>query len=154
MAYDVRISDWSSDVCSADLLVLPNVTALADDWSIDRKYLLLWLCTQEIAHHAVLAVPHGRAALEGGLREYAAGFRPDAGALGDRLGSVDMSDPESSMSELQGLFGDPEVVLGAIQTDAQRALLPRLEALVALIEGYVDHVMDAVGTGLIGRAHV
>ena len=144
--YDLPIPREPSDEL---LLVLPNVTAFADDWSIDRKDLLLWLCTQEIAHHAVLAVPHVRAALEGGLREYAAGFRPDAGALGDRLGSVDMSDPESSMSELQGLFGDPEVLLGAIQTDAQRALLPRLEALVALIEGYVDHVMDAVGTGLI-----
>jgi putative hydrolase len=144
--YDLPVPRDPSDEL---LLVLPNVSTFADDWSIERKDLLLWLCMHEIAHHAVLAVPHIRAALEGGLREYAAGFRPDAGALGDRLGSVDMSDPESSMAELQGLFGDPEVVLGAIQTDAQRALLPRLEALVAMIEGYVDHVMDAIGTGLI-----
>lgn len=144
--YDLPIPREPSDEL---LLVLPNVDAFAADWSIDRKDLLLWLCTHEIAHHAVLAVPHVRAALEAGLREYAAGFRPDAGALAERLGTVDMSDPESSMSELQGLFGDPEVVLGAIQTDAQRALLPRLEALIAVIEGYVDHVMDAIGTGLI-----
>jgi putative hydrolase len=144
--YDLPVPREPSDEL---LLVLPNVDAFADDWSIERKDLLLWLCMHEIAHHAVLAVPHVRAALEGGLREYAAGFRPDAGALGDKLGSVDMSDPESSIAELQGLFGDPEVVLGAIQTDAQRALLPRLEALVAMIEGYVDHVMDDIGTGLI-----
>jgi putative hydrolase len=144
--YDLPVPRDPSDEL---LLVLPNVDAFADDWSIERKDLLLWLCMHEIAHHAVLAVPHVRAALEGGLREYAAGFRPDAGALGDKLGSVDMTDPESSIAELQGLFGDPEVVLGAIQTDAQRALLPRLEALVAMIEGYVDHVMDDIGTGLI-----
>ena len=144
--YDLPIPRDPSDEL---LLVLPNVTAFADDWSIDRKDLLLWLCMHEIAHHAVLAVPHVRAALEGGLREYSAGFRPDAGALADRLGTVDMSDPQSSMAELQGLFGDPEVVLGAIQTDAQRAMLPRLEALVALVAGYVDHVMDAIGTSLI-----
>jgi putative hydrolase len=144
--YDLPVPRDPSDEL---LLVLPNVDAFAEDWSIDRKDLLLWLCTHEIAHHAVLAVPHVRTALERGLREYAAGFRPDAGALSDRLGTVDMSDPESSMAELQNLFGDPEVVLGAIQTDAQRALLPRMEALIAMIEGYVDHVMDAVGTGLI-----
>lgn len=144
--YDLPVPREPSDEL---LLVLPNVSAFADDWSIERKDLLLWLCMHEIAHHAVLAVPHVRSALEGGLREYAAGFRPDAGALGDKLGAVDMADPESSMAELQNLFGDPEVVLGAIQTDAQRALLPRLEALIAMIEGYVDHVMDAIGTGLI-----
>lgn len=144
--YDLPVPREPSDEL---LLVLPNVTAFAEDWSIDRKDLLLWLCMHEIAHHAVLAVPHVRTALERGLQEYAAGFRPDAGALAERLGTVDMSNPESSMAELQGLFGDPEVVLGAIQTDAQRALLPRLEALVAMIEGYVDHVMDAIGTTLI-----
>jgi putative hydrolase len=144
--YDLPVPRQPSDEL---LLVLPNVDAFAADWSIDRKDLLLWLCTHEIAHHAVLAVPHVRAALEGGLREYAAGFRPDASGLSDKLSTVDMSDPQSSMAELQGLFGDPEVVLGAIQTDAQRALLPRLEALIAMIEGYVDHVMDAIGTGLI-----
>lgn len=144
--YDLPVPRDPSDEL---LLVLPNLNEFADDWSIDRKDLLLWLCIHEIAHHAVLAVPHVRGALERGLREYAAGFRPDASALSDRLGTVDMSDPQSSMAELQGLFGDPEVVLGAIQTDAQRALLPRLEALIAMIEGYVDHVMDAIGTGLI-----
>lgn len=144
--YDLPIPREPSDEL---LLVLPNVNGFADDWSIDRKDLLLWLAMHEIAHHAVLAVPHVRAALERGLREYAAGFRPDASGLSDKLGTVDMSDPQASMAELQDLFGDPEVVLGAIQTDAQRALLPRLEALIAMIEGYVDHVMDAVGTGLI-----
>jgi putative hydrolase len=144
--YDLPVPREPSDEL---LLVLPNVTEFADDWSIDRKDLLLWLCIHEIAHHAVLGVPHVRGALERMLREYAAGFRPDASGLIDKLGTLDMGDPASSMAELQGVLGDPEVVLGAIQTDAQRALLPRLEALVAAIEGYVDHVMDAIGGGLI-----
>src|SRR3546814_4120017 len=29
-AYEMRISDWSSDVCSSDLLVLPLLTFYAD----------------------------------------------------------------------------------------------------------------------------
>ncbi len=143
--YDLPVPRTPSDEL---LLVLPNVDAFGDDWSIDHKDLRLWICLHEIAHHAVLGVPHIRAALEQMIREYASGFQPDANALVDRLGGVDITDP-SAMQQLQGLLGDPEVVLGAIQTDAQRALLPRLEALIALVVGYVDHVMDLVGTNLI-----
>jgi len=145
--YDLPIPRQPSDEL---LLVLPNATAFADDWSIDRKDLLLWLCLHEVAHHAVLGVAPVRGALERMLREYAAGFRPDASGLADKLGALDVGgDPAASIAELQGVLGDPEIVMGAIQTDAQRALLPRLEALVALVVGYVDHVMDAIGGGLI-----
>jgi len=145
--YDLPIPRQPSDEL---LLVLPNATAFADDWSIDRKDLLLWLCLHEVAHHAVLGVAPVRGALERMLREYAAGFRPDASGLADKLGALDVGgDPAASIAELQGALDDPEIVMGAIQTDAQRALLPRLEALVALVVGYVDHVMDAIGGGLI-----
>ena len=51
------------------------------------------------------------------------------------------------MPDLQALFGDPESLLGAIQSPQQRALLPQLEAIVAVIVGYVDHVMDTIGDG-------
>ena len=54
------------------------------------------------------------------------------------------------MARFQELMGDPEVVLGAVRSPRQNELLPQLEALVSVIEGYVDHVMDRVGHGLIG----
>ena len=53
------------------------------------------------------------------------------------------------MPDLQALFGDPESLLGAIQSPHQRALLPQLEAIVTVIVGYVDHVMDTIGEGLL-----
>jgi putative hydrolase len=143
--YDLPVPRSPSDELA---LVLPNVDAFGEDWSIDSKDLRLWLCLHEIAHHAVLGVPHVRAALERMIQEYAAGFRPDSSALVDRLEGVDITDP-GAMTSLQDLLGDPEVVLGAIQTDEQRALLPRLEAVIALVVGYVDHVMDTVGERLI-----
>ena len=143
--YDLPVPRTPSDEL---LLVLPNVDAFGKDWSIDARELRLWICLHEITHHAVLAVPHVRQRLEALIGEYAAGFRPDSNALADRLGSVDISDP-SAMAGLQDVLGDPEVVLGAIQTEEQRALLPRLEALIATIVGYVDHVMDRVGGTLI-----
>lgn len=144
--YDLPVPRKPSDEL---VLVLPNVDEFGDDWSIDAKDLRLWLCIHEIAHHAVLAVPHVRGALERMIGEYASGFRPDSNALVDKLTDLDLSDM-SAIGELQNVLGDPEVVLGAIQTDEQRALLPRLDALVAVIVGYVDHVMDDIGTTLIG----
>ena len=44
--------------------------------------------------------------------------------------------------ELQQLFGDPEVLLGAVRSPEQERLRPRLDALVAVIVGFVDHTVD------------
>jgi putative hydrolase len=96
----------------------------------------------------VLGVDHVRARLSSLISDYVAGFEAEGGSLESRLGDVD----PSSMGSLQGLqqlFGDPEVLLGVTQSPAQRELLPQLETLVAVILGYVDHVMDRVGGTLI-----
>lgn len=145
--YDLPVPRKPSDEL---MLVAPNVEAFATDWSIDLDELQLWLCLHEIAHHAVFRVPHIRDALEAMISDYASAFRPDASGLMDRLGSLDISDP-SALGELQSTLGDPEVMLGAIQTDEQRSMIPRLETLIAVVVGYVDNVMDQVGGRLIGR---
>jgi putative hydrolase len=131
------------------LIVTPNIVEFAEAWSLPIDDLQLWVCLHEVAHHAVLGVPHVRERLSGLLREYASGFEPDPGALEHRLGDMALDDP-SSLADLQQALGDPEVLLGAMQSPAQRALLPRLEALVAVVVGYVDNVMDRVGERLIG----
>ncbi len=145
--YDLPVPRQPSDEL---LLVLPNVDAFGADWSIPARDLRLWLCIHEITHHAVLGVPHVRSRLETMIAEYASGFRPDSNQLVERLGTVDITNPEA-MTELQDVLGDPEVVLGAMQTDEQRALLPQLETLISLVVGYVDHVMDDLGDRLLGN---
>lgn len=145
--YDLPVPRKPSDEI---MLVAPTIDAFADDWSIELDELRLWLCLHEITHHAVLRVPHVRSSLESMILEYASSFRPDPSGLMDRLGAVDISDP-AALGELQSTLGDPEVMLGAIQTDEQRSMAPRLDALVAVVVGYVDHVMDEIGRRLIGR---
>jgi coenzyme F420 biosynthesis associated uncharacterized protein len=130
-------------------IVLVNVEAFGREWSLPDDDLRLWVCVHEVAHHAVLAVPHVRRRLQTLLDEYVAGFEPDSGALESKLGELEISDM-SALNDIQQFFGDPELLLGAIQSPAQRDLLPRLEALVAVIVGYVDHLMDDIGQGLIG----
>ena len=145
--YDLPVPRPPSDEL---LLVTPNVHEFADEWSVPIDDLLLWVAIHEITHHAVLGVPHVRQHLEAMMRDYAGAFRPDPMALQRRLDDLDV-DPMSptGMKEIQSAFGDPDVLLGALQSDEQAALLPPLHALVAVIEGYVDQVMDRVGGRLI-----
>jgi putative hydrolase len=147
--YDLPVPRIAKD----DVMVIPaNFESFASEWSIPADDLRLWVCAQEIAMHSVLRIPHVRATVEEFLSAYAAGFEPDPNALGDRLGSMefDMSDP-SSMSGMQSMFGDPELLLGAIQSQAQRDMLPKFEALIAAMVGYVDHIVDAVGSSLLSN---
>jgi putative hydrolase len=47
-------------------------------------------------------------------------------------------------------IADPDVLLGALQSPAQKGLLAAIETLTVVLEGFVDHVMDTVGRSLIG----
>lgn len=130
------------------LLVVPNLDAFADEWSLAPDDLRLWICVHEVAHHAVLGVSHVRARMDDLLTRYVSSFRNDPAALEDRIGQIDLSDP-AALANLQEVMGSPEVILGAITSPEQDALRPQLEALVAVVVGVVDHVLDVVGGELI-----
>lgn len=143
--YDLPVPRPPSD----ELVVVgANLAAFAEEWSLPLEDLRLWVCLHEVAHHAVLGVPHIRQRLQALLAEYAAGFRPGASGLEERLAGVSLDDP-NELASLQSSFADPEVLLGAMRSDEQRALLPRLEAVVAVVVGVVDWVMDTAGAPLI-----
>lgn len=128
------------------LLVAPNVDGFAKDWSLTEDDVRLWVCLDLITHHAVLTRPHVQERLQQLLFDYAGGFHADPSALESQLGELDPTDQAS----MERIFGNPDTLLGAIQTDDQRRLQPQLEALVAAVEGYVDVIMDRVGGKLIG----
>ncbi len=144
--YDLPIPRRASDEL---LILVPNLEAFGAEWSLPPDDLRLWICLHEIAHHAVLGVPHVRARIEGLIGEYTTKFRNDPHALEEHLGELDISGGPDAMASLQRALGEPGALLGAIQSDEQRALLPRLEAIVAVVVGMVDHVMDEVGGKLI-----
>lgn len=144
--YDLPVPRPASDEL---LVVVRNLDEFGAEWSLDRDELRLWVCLHEIAHHAVLGVPHVRNRLDTLLSELASGFRADTRGLEERLGDIDPSDP-TGMASLQSMFNDPEVLLGAIRSPAQIDRLPELEALTAVVVGYVDWTMDTIGGRLMG----
>ncbi len=131
---------------SNELMVVPTtITAFASDWSLPEDDVRMWVCVSELAHHAVLQRPGVRARMEALLTEFVSGFRVDPNALGVQLDQLDLSDPSS----FPQLFSNPEALLGAVTTPAQRETEAKLAAVVCAIEGYVDHVVDVVGHRLV-----
>src|SRR5207247_2478724 len=96
------------------MIVLANLDEFGREWSLPEDDLRLWVCVHEVARHAVLSLSHVRERLESLLNAYVGGFEPDSGTLESKLGELDVSDL-SAIDNMQQLFGDPEVLLGAIQ---------------------------------------
>jgi putative hydrolase len=137
------------------LVVMPNLDAFSEEWSLPPDDLRLWVCLQDITYHTVMGVPHVRARMDELIGKYVTSFRNDPRSLQDQLqGLADPTDMDPTganlMAQIQQVLGEPGALLGAIESDEQRDLRPQLEALVAALVGVVDHVMDQVGTTLIG----
>jgi putative hydrolase len=141
--YDLPLPRRPAD----QLLIVPaNLDAFAEEWSLAPDDLRLWVCLQEVTLHAVLGRPHVRTQLEHLINEYVSRFEVDPEALEMSLGNLDPTDAAG----LQRLLGSPETLLGAMRSPGQQETLSRIETLTAVISGYVDHIMDSTGRGLIG----
>jgi len=134
-------------------MVLTNVDAFADSWSLPRDSVRLWVCLSDVVHQQVLTIPHVRARLDDLLRQYASGFEHDPAELEQRMRDLGIDEligtGEPDLTAIQRLAGDPDVLLGAMQSERQRWLVPQIEAVVAAVEGYVDHVLDTIGSRLL-----
>lgn len=115
---------------------------------VSRDDVLLYVALREAAHQRLFAhVPWLRDHLIEAVAAYAAGTEVDPGAIQqamqDQLGSFDPTNPDS-MAKIQealssGLF-EPK------KSPRQQAALDRLEVTLALVEGWVDEVVDQATT--------
>jgi putative hydrolase len=128
------------------VLVPATIDAFASDWSLAPDDVRLWVCLRETANNAVLGRPHVRSRLDRLIGEYVSAFQPNPQSLEERLTGFDPTD----LASLQEALGDPETLLGELQNDTQRRLQVPLRSLLAVVVGYVDHIMDNVGRRLIG----
>lgn len=134
------------------VLIGSTIDEFAAEWEIPVDEMRLWVLAHELSGYQILAVDHLRLALADLVRAHVGGFRPDPAAMTEKLGTVDIfgdagGDPNQM---LQQLFGDPEVLLGAVRSPEQIALQPRLDAAVAAVVGYTDWVVDAVAVRVVG----
>ena len=130
-------------------LVPATVDSFAQAWSLPRDSMRLWVLVHELTTHAVFSVEHIRETLSQLVRAHVGAFQPDPSAVADKLGSLDMEGGDP-MQALQKTLGDPEILLGAVESPMQAAMKPQLDAAMAAVIGYVDFVVDTVSMRLIG----
>lgn len=131
-------------------LVPANIDGFATQWEIPTDEMRLWVLSHELAGHTLFGAVHLRDAIADLVREHVGGFRADPEAIGQHLGRLEEEDAGDPMAMLQQALGDPTILLGAVTSPEQRALQPRLDALVAVVIGYVDWIVDAVAVRLVG----
>ncbi len=140
------------------VLVTSNITGFAEDWSLPEEEALLWVCARELASHSVLSRPAIRARLDElllAMAESSAAAQQDlAGKLGGLAGPEGIEGPEGiggmDLESLQGMFGDPEALLGELLTPESRRTSDQLTALAVVIDAYADHIAGVVGQKLVG----
>jgi putative hydrolase len=141
--YDVPMPAPAGD----ELLSVPaTVDEFSAAWGLAPDDTRMYLCLRDVAYHAVLSRPHVSKYLEEHLTAYAGGFRVEIGTIEARLSGLDPSDPSS----FQQALGDPEALLGEMQTDEQRQVLVPLRAFLSALCGYTDFVIEKVGQRLVG----
>ena len=141
----------------SDELILntSNIATFAEDWSLPEEEALLWVCARELASNSVLTRPAVRTRMEElltTLAESSASAQQDlAGKLGGMLspGGLDGA-AGMDLESLQGMFGDPEALLGELLTPETRRSSDALTALAVVVDGYADHIADTVGQKLVG----
>jgi putative hydrolase len=119
-------------------LLPANVDAFGSGLEVEGDQVRLYLALREAAHQRLFAhVPWLRAHLVDAVGAYARGITIDQDRLQEAMGQIDPTNPEALQEALSGGMFEPQ------NTPEQQAALGRLETALALVEGWVDEVVDA-----------
>lgn len=124
-------------------LLPEGVTAYAAGLDVPVEEVRLFIALREAAHLRLFEhVPWLAGHLFEAVHSYADGITIDTSKIEELAGSLDPSNPAAMQDALQGGLFTPEV------TPGQQVSLARLETSLALVEGWVDVVVEQAGTSL------
>ncbi len=119
-------------------LLPANIATYGTGLELPDDEVRLYVALREAAHQRLFGhVPWLRGHVLTAVEAYAAGIQVNREAIEEAMGRLDPGNPES-MQELsvEGIFTPDD-------TPAQQAALARLETALALVEGWVCHVVDS-----------
>jgi coenzyme F420 biosynthesis associated uncharacterized protein len=126
------------------LLVAPNIVQVGTELDVDHRDFTLWVCLHEETHRVQFSAhPWLALHLRDEIRSLVGDLMLEPAQLAERLAEALRSLPEL----LRG--GSPSPLLDAVQTPEQRARLARLTAVMSLLEGHADVIMDMVGPRVV-----
>jgi coenzyme F420 biosynthesis associated uncharacterized protein len=126
------------------LFVLPNLGQAVRSFDADEKEFMTWVTLHEVTHAVQFAgVPWLHAHVAGLVRELLSSAE------------VRIETPRKlripSVEEIRKLVGTLRKgdLVSVVTTKAERDTLDRVQAVMAVIEGHAEHVMDAVAPDLV-----
>jgi coenzyme F420 biosynthesis associated uncharacterized protein len=140
--YDVSL--LGADTDPRLLFVGPNLAGAVRDLDVDADSFGRWICAHELTHvFQFQGVPWLRGHLSGLLRRYVETLevRIQKGSAG---GLPSLPDPAKLVETFRqgGLAA-------LVQSPEQRALMDEVQAAMSVVEGYSEHVMDAIAAEFI-----
>ncbi|MDT0439774.1 MULTISPECIES: zinc-dependent metalloprotease [Streptomyces] len=130
------------------LLVAPNIVHVERELDVQPHDFRLWVCLHEETHRTQFsAVPWLRDHLEGEIQSFLGETDVDPMTVLERV--------REAAQSLSGARPDTEEDDGGrsfvelVQTPSQREILGRLTAVMSLLEGHADFVMDGVGPAVV-----
>ncbi|MCU1588159.1 MAG: uncharacterized protein JWN31_1652, partial [Frankiales bacterium] len=131
-------------------LVPANISAFAEGLEVPLDEVRLYLALREAAHQRLFdQVPWLKAHLYDAVDAYARGIEVDPAAIEKAVSSFD---PENPSAVQEALANGGSGLFELESTEAQRAALARLELALALVEGWVDLVVDEASTPTLPHA--
>lgn len=130
------------------LLVAPNIVHVERELAVSPHDFRLWVCLHEETHRTQFtAVPWLRDHLQGEIQTFLAATEVDPGTFVERLREAAQT---LAGGRPEAEEGDPAPSLvELVQTPEQREILGRLTAVMSLLEGHADYVMDGVGPQVV-----
>ncbi|MEU9235058.1 zinc-dependent metalloprotease [Streptomyces subrutilus] len=130
------------------LLVAPNIVHVERELEVNPHDFRLWVCLHEETHRTQFtAVPWLRDHLEGEIQTFLGATEIDPMTVLERLREAAQSFSGARPDAERGEEGRSLVEI--VQTPEQREVLGRLTAVMSLLEGHADFVMDGVGPQVV-----
>ncbi|MFF5792771.1 zinc-dependent metalloprotease [Paeniglutamicibacter sp. NPDC012692] len=137
------------------VLVAPNIVAIERELKVDTDDFRLWVALHEQTHRVQFAAaPWLREHLRGKISQLLESLLAEPDALGERIkaaaGSLVGGAPKT---EVRGASPDGAEsslgLLSALQTSEQKEILSHVTAVMSLLEGHANVVMDAVDSSIV-----
>ncbi|MEU6015139.1 zinc-dependent metalloprotease [Streptomyces sp. NPDC047515] len=131
------------------LLVAPNIVHVERELEVDPHDFRLWVALHEETHRTQFTgVPWLRDHLQGEIQSFLEETDVDPVTVLERLREAAQSLAGGRPEGEDGEDGGRSLV-ELVQTPAQREILGRLTAVMSLLEGHADFVMDGVGPEVV-----
>jgi coenzyme F420 biosynthesis associated uncharacterized protein len=144
--YDLSLLSPDPEVRGALYFVEPNIARVQTQLGLSDEDFRLWIALHEVTHvFEFEAYPWVREYFNGLLREF-------MGQLTDQLSALGVGLPQL-LGRLVGRQASGQHWIERMLTPEQQRIFDQLQALMSLVEGYSNHIMNAIGGQLLPSFH-